>query len=137
MLNLSIEILKKFLISLISLITLDIIWIGVIMNNLYRANLSKITKISPQNLPFYFPAALITWILIVLGAFIFVRPLVLSTSITTAVFYGALYGFILYAVYDFTNYATLPGWQLNITIIDIFWGTFICSLLGCLIYLLN
>ncbi|MCI0353610.1 MAG: DUF2177 family protein, partial [Acidobacteria bacterium] len=36
---------------------------------------------------------------------------------------GALFGFILYAGYDLTNYATLKGWSLKAALIDIVWGT--------------
>ena len=41
---------------------------------------------------------------------------------------GALLGFILYAFYDLTNYATLKGWTLEMTVTDIAWGILVCSL---------
>ena len=40
---------------------------------------------------------------------------------------GALVGLILYAFYDLTNYATLKGWTLDMTLTDIAWGTLVCA----------
>ena len=44
-----------------------------------------------------------------------------------AVTKGALLGLVLYAFYDLTNYATLEGWTLQMTITDILWGVLVCS----------
>ena len=38
---------------------------------------------------------------------------------------GALFGFISYATYDLTNLATLKDWPLQVTFIDLAWGTFL------------
>jgi uncharacterized membrane protein len=46
----------------------------------------------------------------------------------TAVVYGALFGFFTYATYDLTNHATLRNWTLQLTLIDIAWG----SILGAM-----
>lgn len=37
--------------------------------------------------------------------------------------HGALLGLIAYATYDLTNHATLRGWPLGMTLVDIAWGT--------------
>ena len=41
---------------------------------------------------------------------------------------GALFGFIAYATYDLTNYATLRGFPLNIVFIDLAWGAVVAAL---------
>jgi uncharacterized membrane protein len=38
---------------------------------------------------------------------------------------GAILGAFAYATYDLTNQATLKVWATRITVIDIFWGTFL------------
>jgi len=38
-----------------------------------------------------------------------------------------LTGFILYAFYDLTNYATLTNYTLEMTVTDIAWGTLVCT----------
>ena len=40
----------------------------------------------------------------------------------TAALYGALFGLIAYATYDLTNLATLQGWPLVVTAVDMVWG---------------
>jgi uncharacterized membrane protein len=41
--------------------------------------------------------------------------------------YGAVYGLILYGVYDFTNYASFADWSITIVAVDILWGMFLSS----------
>ena len=38
---------------------------------------------------------------------------------------GAIYGFAIYGTYEFTNLATISGWDYKILIIDIIWGIFV------------
>ena len=35
---------------------------------------------------------------------------------------GALFGLVAYGTYDLTNLATIKGWSLKVTIIDLLWG---------------
>jgi uncharacterized membrane protein len=53
----------------------------------------------------------------------------------TALLQGALFGFFAYATYDLTNQATLKGWPLGLTLVDLAWGTAVTgasSFLGAL-----
>lgn len=50
-----------------------------------------------------------------------------GTTVQEAATKGALVGFILYAFYDLTNYATLQGWTLEMTITDVLWGVLVCA----------
>jgi uncharacterized membrane protein len=43
---------------------------------------------------------------------------------------GAIFGFITYATYDLTNYATLKGFPLTIVFIDLAWGAVLTSLVS-------
>ena len=42
----------------------------------------------------------------------------------TAVVYGALFGSFTYATYDLTNHSTLRNWTLQLTLVDVAWGTY-------------
>jgi uncharacterized membrane protein len=33
----------------------------------------------------------------------------------------------MYGLYDLTNYATLKGYTLEMTVVDMAWGTFLCG----------
>ncbi|MDD4211451.1 MAG: DUF2177 family protein, partial [Clostridia bacterium] len=41
-----------------------------------------------------------------------------------------------YATYDLTNLATINKWPLKITIIDLAWGSFVCSATATLTYII-
>ena len=41
---------------------------------------------------------------------------------------GALFGLVAYATYDLTNLATLRGWSLPVTLVDIAWGAAVTAL---------
>ena len=36
---------------------------------------------------------------------------------------GAFFGLVAYATYDLTNLATVDGWPLLVTVVDVTWGT--------------
>lgn len=46
-----------------------------------------------------------------------------ATAVARAALQGAVLGFLCYATYDFTNYATLKVWSLKVTVLDLIWGT--------------
>lgn len=54
---------------------------------------------------------------------------------STALLYGAMFGFFAYMTYDLTNYATLKGWTVHLAIQDVAWGTFISALAATAAYL--
>ncbi len=39
--------------------------------------------------------------------------------------HGAAFGFVAYATYDLTNQATLNGWPLAVSLVDMTWGTMV------------
>jgi uncharacterized membrane protein len=97
----------------------DAIWLGVMVKRFYRPTLGDIL-LTGVNLP----PAIVFYLLYAAGLVIFaIHPGMKSGSIATAVIYGALFGFFTYATYDLSNYATLRNWTLQLTIIDIAWGT--------------
>jgi uncharacterized membrane protein len=51
---------------------------------------------------------------------------------------GATLGFSMYGLYDLTNFATLRGYTLEMTLVDMAWGTFLCgTAAGVTAYLLK
>ena len=97
----------------------DLLWLGTMVNRIYRPALEDILSTSVN-----FPPALVFYLIYPIGLMIFaVLPGLKIGSVTTAAMYGALFGFFTYATYDLSNYATLRNWTLQVTIIDIAWGT--------------
>ena len=74
------------------------------------------------------PAALATWALLSAGLVVFVLPRA-GQSLPAAALFGALFGFLVYGVYDATNMAVLRGWPLSVAVVDVCWGALLCG--GC------
>jgi len=50
-----------------------------------------------------------------------------AKSVSDAALRGMLVGVLLYAFYDLTNYATITNYTLEMTVMDITWGTVLCT----------
>ena len=64
---------------------------------------------------------------LVLAAMVLFGALKDATGIADAARRGAVVGAAAYAFYDLTNYATLKNYTFEMTVIDIAWGTALCS----------
>ena len=97
---------------------IDIVWIGVIGNSLYKKYIGKF--MGDVN----WPAAGIFYSIFIAGVLLFaVFPAVEQGTPQRALALGAALGFLCYATYDLTNLATLKGWPWQIVLIDMLWGT--------------
>jgi len=123
--------LKLYLIAFILFFVIDLLWLGIIAKDIYKKYLGHL--MSTQN---NWIAAIIFYLLFIGGLVFFViMPAVEAGSIGKALLYGALFGFLTYATYDLTNLATLKDWPIQITLIDLTWGTFLGTSVSLLSYL--
>jgi uncharacterized membrane protein len=68
------------------------------------------------------------YLLIPGGIVLLVRPLLaVDASVWQAIAWGALYGLIVYGVYDLTNLAVIEKWSVRMTLADIAWGSVLCG----------
>lgn len=105
----------------IAVALLDAAWLTFRYN--YHNDLFKSIQKS-KLVPRLVPAALI-YLLIPTAVYLWaIRG---KKTIQDAILNGLLVGFILYAFYDLTNYATLTAWTLEMTTIDILWGMTVCA----------
>jgi len=119
-----------YMITLAVFFLIDIVWLALIANKLYKDQIGFIMKDKPN-----WVAAIIFYLIFVLGLVFFViDPALLSESILEALLRGMFFGFITYATYDLTNLATLDKWPLKITIIDLIWGTTLGGLVSIISY---
>ena len=113
--------LKIYLVTTVVFFLVDIVWLGFISKNLYSKYLGHL--MAPR---VNWIAALIFYALFIVGLMFFViNPALAKNSLSYAIVVGGLFGLIAYSTYDLTNLATIKDWPLNITIIDIMWGTFL------------
>lgn len=125
--------LKLYGIAFILFLVIDLIWLGLIAKNLYQ---KQIGHLMAENVKW---GAAIIFYLIFIGGIVFfaILPAVNDGEWTKALLYGALFGFMAYATYDLTNLATLKDWPIQITIIDLVWGTFLGASVSTLTYFVN
>lgn len=120
--------LKILLLLLPLFLALDLLWLGVVMKCFYQQELGELARRQGEVLAPRWGAAAIVYVLIPAGIVLFVRPLVGAADPAWAVFgWGALYGLVVYGVYDFTNLAVLEKWTIPMTLADVVWGCTLCG----------
>ncbi len=123
--------LKLYLLTIPIFFAIDLLWLGVIARDLYQKNLAHL--LSPN---VNWPAAMVFYLMYIAGILLFaVKPALVAQSPLKAAVWGALFGFFTYATYDLTNLATLRDWPIKIVVIDILWGTLLCTLVASGSYL--
>ncbi len=109
----------------ILIIIMDYIWLGIITKNFIISEFGSLVKVVNNSIQIKLGIGLLAWLIIAIGCYIFaVHP---STSLTQAIILGATFGFISYAIYDLTNLTFIVNYSLKFTIVDIAWGTVLCS----------
>lgn len=114
-------------------LTIDMLWLGLLMKSFYAQEIGGIMRRTADGLAPRWGAAFFVYLLIPAGLVLFVRPLLgESASMLNAFAWGAVFGLVLYGVYDFTNLAVLEKWTLRVTLADITWGGVLCGVSACL-----
>ncbi len=123
---------KLYLIAFSVFLALDLVWLGLVSKKFYARQIGFLMKTDISWLP-----AVIFYLLFTFGLVVFIiAPSLEKGSLTYALLYGALFGLITYATYDLTNLATLKGWPILVTIVDLLWGTAVSALVSLITFLL-
>ncbi len=120
-----------YLAALVALAIVDALWLGFISRDFYKARLGQLLLDQPV-----WSIAILFYLIHAAGISVFPVPMALNAgSWTSAVLYGALFGFFAYSVYDITNLATLRGWPMAISLVDLAWGTVATAIASTASYL--
>jgi uncharacterized membrane protein len=111
------------------LLILDYVWISMIAQSLYQEKIGHLLA-AEVNLP----AAVVFYAIYIAGLLYFVLLDNRLQSRVQAAVRGAIFGFITYATYDFTNMATMRDWPLSMTVIDLAWGSFLCAFVSFIVF---
>jgi uncharacterized membrane protein len=114
------EFFKTYVLTLIPFVVLDALWLGLVAPSFYKKHIGFIMA---KNINW--TAALLFYLLFVAGIAFFVTYR--ESSLQQAALRGAVFGLVCYATYDLTNLATLEGWPITVTVVDLCWGTFLCA----------
>lgn len=121
---------KLYIIALPVFLVIDLIWLGFIAKNFYREQIGFL--LSPD---INWSAAIVFYLLFIAGLIVFViSPALEKRQWIDAMVMGALFGLITYATYDLTNMATIKGWPLVVTIVDLAWGATLSSSVSLITY---
>jgi uncharacterized membrane protein len=106
-----------------SFLVIDMVWLSVMAQRLYRPALGAILRPAPDLVPaaffyLFYPLGLLAFAVI---------PAVQEQSVFRALASGMMFGFFTYATYDLTNQATLRNWSTTLTLVDILWGTLLAG----------
>ncbi len=125
------HIILPYLATLVCIAVLDLLWLGIVMKDFYRANLGHLMSGGVV-----WPAAIIFYVIYAAGLMYFAAiPGIASGSLLRTMLMGAALGAFAYMTYDLTNQATLKDWPLAVTVIDIIWGAFISGVAASIAYL--
>lgn len=114
------------MLTFVTFLAIDMIWLGWLAKDLYRKHLSSFLSDSVN-----WPAAIIFYLIFIAGIFVFViLPSVERNSLARAATMGAFFGFVTYATYDLTNLATMKEWPIKIVVIDLLWGATLTALVS-------
>jgi uncharacterized membrane protein len=109
-----------YLATLVTLAILDAAWLGVVSREFYKARLGQLLLEQPR-----WYAAILFYFIHALAIVVFAVPL--AASWVSAALFGALFGFCVYTAYDLTNLATLRGWPLTVSLVDLAWGAVVTA----------
>ncbi len=105
--------------ALLFVLVADIVWLGFLMPDQYRAWIGPLMREQPLLLP-----AAAFYLFYPIGLVVFaVQPALGKRSWVKGASLGALFGSLAYGTYDLSNLATLKGWPLQLTLVDMAWGT--------------
>jgi uncharacterized membrane protein len=127
----------KYFIAYISttviFLVIDALWLGLVAKNFYAEQLGDLMA---KNIKFHIAA--VFYLVYTIGIVVFaIAPALDADRILLAIGYGALFGFLAYGTYDFTNMATIRDWPTLVSVVDIIWGTCITSVSATLGYLIT
>ena len=126
--------LKLYLLTIPVFFAIDMIWLGYAAKKFYQTRLHHL--LSPE---VNWPAAFLFYFIYIVGILFlpsapdsrlnpWPRPVFTKSSFS---------GFFTYATYDLTNLATLRDWPIPVVLVDIAWGTLLCTLVGSGSYLIG
>ena len=112
-----------YLAVFLTMVVIDMIWLGVIAKTIYADAMGTLMNPSPN-----LWAAAAFYLLFPLGLLIFAVLPQADSPLWKAALMGAMFGFFAYATYDLTNLAVIRDWPLGLTFIDLAWGTMVSGI---------
>lgn len=124
------QILGQYLLAMAVFLLLDLVWLGVVAQDLYDRQLGDLLAEEPN-----VAAAFVFYALFVAGLLLFVvRPALEIGSGRDALVRGAAFGLVTYATWDLTSLAVIEGFPVTIAVVDMAWGTALAATVSTATY---
>ena len=127
------ENIKTFLVAFAVFLGIDILWLTVIAQKFYKAQIVHLMADKARLLP----AAIFYVLFIAALVYFVIAPALEHQNLTRLILSAVVFGLVTYATYDLTNMATLKDWPLLVTVVDLAWGTFISLAVSLITYLIR
>lgn len=127
------EHIKTFFIAFAVFLGIDMLWLTVIAQKFYKAQIGHLMADKAKLLP----AAIFYVLFIAAMAYFVIAPALEHQNLSRLILSAAIFGLVTYATYDLTNMATLKDWPILVTVVDLAWGTFISLAVSVITYLIR
>lgn len=124
------KILAVYLAWYATIILGDVIWLKYTIRDFTIREFGPLISVSDGAIDIKLWVGLVAWAVIAALVYVSVIHSGLASSYSSALFYGAIIGFLSYAMYDLTNLTFLKWYSTLFTIVDISWGTFLCAMIA-------
>lgn len=115
--------LSAYLATALVMLAIDMLWLGVIAKPMYQQGLGHLMAERPNLM-----AAAAFYVLYALGLLMFaIVPQATDAGWLKTAATAAIFGFVAYATYDLSNLATLRGWPVGLSLIDMVWGALLSA----------
>ncbi len=117
---------KHSLVNLIIIVVFDLIWL-TLQKPMYN---SMVKKIQGKDISMRLVSGIFAYLIMFIGLMFIIYPLIAREKNTTpnyiiALKISAIFGFVVYGIYNTTNYAIFNDYTLNVSIKDTLWGSFV------------
>lgn len=112
----------NFFIVLVVYLVLDLPMILLINKDMYKNLFESINNGAIVDSTNIIIGGIVAYLLLAYGLYIFAIK-------NKSIFNGALFGLVVYGVYNFTNLAVIAKYDLIPSVIDTVWGTILCSMI--------
>jgi uncharacterized membrane protein len=114
-----------YLATLIVLVPIDFLFLGLVAKGFFASQVGDMLgeiRLAP---------AILFYLLYVAGILIFVSSSPAATP-SSALLYGALFGFFCYMTFELTSLSLLKHWTWAVVLLDVSWGTFVTAVSSAL-----
>lgn len=130
--NINKENIKKFLITFVVFLIIDLVWLIFYMGGVFGP-MVKIIQGSDMKVNMIYGS--VAYLFLAIGITYFgtnnVDP---EKPLMSSIINGGLFGLVTYGIFDFTNLAIFENYDLTIAIMDTLWGGFVSAISTYLSY---